>query len=111
MLWFTLMSLHSFELVGNDNILEKQPSMRSWAVQLYSTCGRELLSKAALTHLDVERYSSAAPGGTQRGRRVAALDLLQDLRQPVGRKLLQAGEFTPDTHTHTHSHLFKASFV
>jgi len=58
--------------------------------------------KPVLTHLDVEGYPSAASCGTQLGRRVTGFDLLQNLRQPAGRKLLQGRTSTPCTNTKKH---------
>lgn len=57
--------------------------------------------KILLTHLDVERYSSASSRGAQLRWWVAGFDLFQNLRKPASRKLLQGLTSTPYTQTHT----------
>lgn len=57
--------------------------------------------KILLTHLDVERYSSASSCGAQLRWWVAGFDLFQNLRKPASRKLLQGLTSTPYTQTHT----------
>lgn len=79
----------------NSNSSNKSETLQAPFGSSFSPFVLFISLKILLTHLDVERYSSASSRGAQLRWWVAGFDLFQNLRKPAGRKLLQGLTSTP----------------